>query len=281
MIPNKILNGIKQLDPLPVTARRLAGMLGSEESNMKEIAKVVEYDPAVAANILRMANSAAYGGRYPVESVRDAVVRLGTANLLTIVLGEYLRIFNISEPIFALTENDLYLHSAASALMINAMVRETRFVLPASASVAALLHDIGKLIMVRYLQADVPAMLALCKEKNIVFVQAEHEMLGYNHAEVGGAVARNWGFPDDITFAIENHHRVIPGGSGPVLDGVMLANYAAKSMGAGLGAEGLNMSVDYAGSRKRLGLSIESFERACAQAAIWLAEQKKDMESAA
>jgi len=281
MIPNTILEGIKQLDPLPVTARKLAGMLGSEEPNMQEIAKVVEYDAAVAANILRVANSAAYGGRYPVENIRHAVVRLGTANLLTIVLGEYLRIFNTQEPIFALTENDLYLHSAASALMVKAMAREARNAMPSNASVAALLHDIGKLIMVRYLKADVAAMLSLCKEKNIVFVQAEREMLGYDHAEVGGAVARKWGFPDEITSAIENHHRVIPGGKGPVLDAVMLANYAAKSMGTGLGAEGLNMSLDYAGSRQRLGLTIRGFERACAQAAIWLDEQKKDVDSAA
>ena len=55
----------------------------------------------------------------------------------------------------------------------------------------------------------------------------------------------------------------------------MLANYAAKSMGAGLGAEGLNISMDYAGSRKRLGISIQAFERACAQTAIWLMEQNQ------
>jgi putative nucleotidyltransferase with HDIG domain len=281
MIPNQILNGIQHLDPLPVTARKLATMLRDESASVQEIANVVQYDVAVTANILRMANSAAYAGRYPIERIRDAVVRLGTENLLTIVLGEYLKVFKVAAPLYDLTEDDLYLHSAAAALMIRAMVPEIRYKLPGSTSIAALLHDIGKLIMVRYMKADVSALQNLCTEKKIAFVQAERELLGCDHAEVGAAMARQWGFPQEIISTIEQHHQVVPGGSGPILDAVMLANYAAKSIGIGLGAEGFNLPMDFAGSRERLGMTIEGFERACAQAAIWIAEQRKDMESAA
>ena len=281
MIPNHILNGIQHLDPLPVTARKLATMLRDESASVQEIANVVEYDVAVAANILRMANSAAYAGRYPIERIRDAVVRLGTENLLTIVLGEYLKVFKVSAPLYDLTEDDLYLHSAASALMIRAIAPEIRHKLPGSTSIAALLHDIGKLIMVRYMKADVSALLALCTERQIAFVQAERELFGCDHAEVGAVMARQWGFPQEIISTIEQHHQVVPGGSGPILDAVMLANYAAKSIGVGLGAEGFNLPMDYAGSRERLGLTIEGFERACAQVAVWVAEQRKDIESAA
>jgi putative nucleotidyltransferase with HDIG domain len=281
MIPNQILDGVKHLDPLPITARRLSTMLGDDKVNIREIAEIVEYDVAVAANIVRVANSAAYAGRYPVERVRDAVVRLGTANLLTIVLGDHIRALRVAAPLYDLTEDDLYLHSAAASLMIRSIVAETRRPLPPSASIAALLHDVGKLIMVRYLKEDVSALRAVCREKKINFVDAEREVLGCDHAEVGAAVARNWGFPSEITQAIEQHHRVIQGGNGIVLDAVMLANYAAKSIGIGLGAEGFNISMDFEGVRTRLGLSIEAFERACAQAAIWLADQKRVIDSAA
>jgi putative nucleotidyltransferase with HDIG domain len=281
MLPKQILDGIKHLDPLPVTARRLSSMLNNENANIREIAEVVEYDPAVAANIVRLANSAAYAGRYPVDRVRDAVMWLGTANLLTIVLGGYLRNFRVAAPMYDLSEDDLYLHSAAASLMIKAIVAETKRPLPPSASIAALLHDIGKLIMVRYLKADVSALQTVCREKKINFVEAEREVLGCDHAEVGGAVARNWGFPAGIVSAIEQHHQVIPGGGGIVLDAVMLANYAAKSMGIGLGAEAFNIQMDFEGSRQRLEISIETFERACAQGALWLADQKKVIDSAA
>jgi putative nucleotidyltransferase with HDIG domain len=279
MIPKQMLDGIKHLAPLPITARKLSTMLGSENVSVQEIAKVVEYDAAVAANIIHVANSAAYAGRYPVERVREAVVRLGTANLLTIVLGDYLKTFRVAAPLYDLTEDDLYLHSAAASLMIKAIMQETKVHLPPSAPLAALLHDIGKLIMVRYMKADLAAMLTACKEKNITFVEAEQELFGCDHAEVGGAIARSWGFPEEIIFAIEKHHTVVAGGNGLLLDAVMLANYATKSMGIGLGAEGFNMSMDYAGSRERLNLTIDGFERACAQTAFWLAEQKKEMDA--
>ena len=61
MIPNHILDAVKHLDPLPVTARRLSSMLGNENVNIREIAEIVEYDVAVAANIVRVANSAEFG----------------------------------------------------------------------------------------------------------------------------------------------------------------------------------------------------------------------------
>jgi hypothetical protein len=120
----------------------------------------------------------------------------------------------------------------------------------------------------------------LCNEKQITFVEAEREVLGCDHAEVGGAMARKWGFPKEIITAIEQHHQVQEGGNGIILDAVMLSNYAAKSLGIGLGAEGLNMPMDFAGSCKRLGISIAGFELACAQCAIWMAEQQKSAESA-
>lgn len=275
MIPNNILDGVSRLDPLPMTARRIAATIGKEDSNVREIADIVQYDAAITANVLRVANSAAFGGRYPIENVRDAVVRLGTANLLTVVLGEYLKVLKAAAPLYDLTEDDFYFHSVAASLMIKAMAAETRRVFPQSASIAALLHDIGKLIMVRYMKADLATLVSLCNERNITFVQAERDLFGCDHAEIGAAMARKWDFPQDITSAIENHHQVVQGGDGPLLDAVMLANLAAKSIGVGLGAEGLNMGMDYAGSCERLGLSMEGFERACAQTAVWLAEQRK------
>lgn len=275
MIPDSILDGIENLDPLPETAQRLNEIIGYKEVTIYEMAEIVEYDAAVAANVVRVANSAAYAGSYPVEKVRDAVIRLGTGNLATIVLDGCVKVLNSDVPLFDLTEEEFHRHSTASALMIKELTKEAECILPPTVSIAALLHDIGKLIIVRYLKADLSTLVEMCKEKKILFIEAEREVLGCDHAEVGGAIARKWAFPQEIVDAIEKHHQVSPEGDGIVLDAVMLANYAAKSMGAGLGAEGLNMSMDYGGSRKRLGISIEGFERACAQMAMWLIEKSQ------
>ncbi len=274
-VPENILDGIRQLRPLPVTVQRLSAALGREDVSPGKIADIIEYDGAVAANILRAANSPVYAGVYQITHIRDAVVRLGTTALLNMVLGEHLKSVMIPAPFYDLTENDLWLHGAAASLAVQAMTRVTPSgTIPQVATIAALIHDIGKLIMVRYLKADVAAVFSLCSEKNLTFVEAERELFGCDHAEVGAAVGRKWGFPDVITRAMELHHRVPVPDPEPILDAVMLANLAAKSAGIGLGHAGFNLKIDYSGSMERLSLTIAGFERACAQTAIWVTELK-------
>jgi putative nucleotidyltransferase with HDIG domain len=276
-IPEQVLAGINRLEPLPITVQKLLASLGQDSVNFKEIASTAEYDGAVAANILRVANSAAFGGRFHIESLRDAIVRLGTTTLLDIILGDYLRAVKAPAPLYDLTEDDLWLHGATASLAVKAMMQETRSpAIPKVATIAALVHDIGKLIMVRYLKADVSTILSLCEEKNITFVEAEEEIFGCNHAQVGGVIARKWAFPEPITQAIESHHDISSAETAPIVDAVMLANLAAKSVGVGLGAAGLNMRMDYSGSRQRLGLTMEGFERACAQTQFWVIELKRN-----
>lgn len=272
-IPEKILDGIQRLDPLPMTVQKLMTALEDENVRFGEIATIIEYDSAVAANILKVANSGAYGGAFQIKSVRDAVIRLGAANLLNIILGDHITSLKPAAPMYQLTENDFWLHSAASSMAVKALIAQVRpDAIPKNAQIAALLHDIGKLLIVRYLSIDASGILSLAQEKKITFVEAERELLGCDHTEVGAEMARRWNFPADIANAIERHHSLLDAEHGPLIDTVMLANLAAKSLGAGIGADGMNFQIDYTGSRERLGLRVEDFERACAQAAIWLNE---------
>jgi len=272
-IPDRLLDGIHQLKPLPVTVQRLTAALGDDNISPQQIAGIVEYDGAVAANILRVANSAAYGARFPISRIRDAVVRLGTGTLLNVVLGEHLKSLKVAAPLYDLSEDELWLHSAAASLAVKAMREQAGpDTIPEIAGIGALVHDIGKLIMVRYLKADLAAIRSLCKEKNLTFVEAERELFGCDHTEVGAAMARKWAFPEPVARAVEFHHQVPLKSPDPVLDAVMLANLVSKSIGIGLGSAGMNLKVDYAGSRERLGLSLEGFERACAQTMLWVTD---------
>jgi putative nucleotidyltransferase with HDIG domain len=276
-VPERLLEGIDRLEPLPFTLQKLVTYLDKPEVETTEIVQIIELDGAVAANILRMANSARFGGRFEITSLRDAVERLGTSALLEIALGAQMRSLETAAPLYDLTEDDLWLHGAAASLAVKAIIKETRnLLIPSSATIAALLHDIGKLIMVRYMKADVSALVAICREKQVTFVEAERELFGCDHAEVGAAMAKKWNFPPEITFAIERHHQVPVTDPNPTLDVVMLANLVAKTIGVGLGMEGLNLRIEYGGSRDRLGLTVEGFERACVQTAFWLKDVKKN-----
>jgi putative nucleotidyltransferase with HDIG domain len=273
-IPAGLLEGIDRLDPLPVTLQRLIRVLNDENAGPVQIGEIVQYDPAVAAGVLRLANSAAFGGWSRTETIRDAVVRLGKARILDIVLGDHLRRLKFAAPLYDLAENELWVHSAAASLAVQALMRERpRAGIPETATVAALVHDIGKLVMVRFLKADVSEILAVRDERKIAFVEAERELFGCDHAEVGGEMARRWGFPEEIRAAISRHHEVPLLDSNPMLDAVVLANLAAKAVGTGLGAEGMDIRLDDR-CQRRLKLDFAGFSRICIQTMMWLRDLK-------
>jgi putative nucleotidyltransferase with HDIG domain len=275
MIPVALLDGIERLEPLPITLQKMMSVLNHDEVDLREILRIVEYDGAMTSNILRIANSAAYGGARKISLVRDAFVRMGTSSLLNVFLVDYVRSISTTAPMFELAENELWLHGVAASLAVKAMIETGCKTIPSSAAIAALLHDIGKLIMVRYLKADVSELRSLCEERNIVFAEAERALFGCDHAEVGGAMARKWNFPEDISQAIERHHQVSSEHENAMMATVMLSNLAAKSICIGLGAEGMNLRIDFLGALRLLDLSVESFERVCISAYSQLDEIKK------
>lgn len=271
-IPQSLVDGIDRLDPLPVTVHRLMGMLADDSVAPREIATVVEHDQALAATVLKMANSAAMGARVPVWRVSDAILRMGVGQVLEVALGARLRDLATDVPLYDLTEVELWLHGAVSSLAAREIAAACSTAsISAAAPVAALVHDIGKVILVRHVDADLHEILRVARERDLAFVDAERALLGFDHAEVGAAVARRWNFPEEVCDAIARHHAVPITDPNPTLDAVVLANVVAKTVGVGLGAEGLNLEVD-PGFAERLGFRFDGFARLVSRTATGLQE---------
>jgi putative nucleotidyltransferase with HDIG domain len=282
-MPDKLLEGIDRLEPLPMTVQKLISLLDDPEAEFKEIARIIEYDGAITSNILRVANSAAFGGRARIENTQDAVVRLGSTTLLDIMLIGHLRSLRVSAPLYSLSEDDFWLHSAASSLAVKAVMKETRNrKIPQAATVAALIHDIGKLIMVRYLDADVPCLADYCAERNIGSVEGERELFECDHAEVGSVMAEKWAFPNPIREAIERHHHASPSESGPMLEAVMIANEVAKTVRNGWeDEEDIELPARIAAATKRITLKQGGYERICTNTLMGLDSLKQSFGIAA
>jgi len=267
-IPSHVLAGIRNLAPLPVTSQKLSAAIAKQDVSASEIARLIEFDEALSANILRVANSSAYANLIRLDEIGQAVMRLGINAVLHIALGDYLKHLHTDAPLYDLSENDLWLHGAVASLAVGELTQESPSgTLPRSASLAALLHDVGKLIIVRYMKADVRWLLAKCQKEGITFVQAERAVLGCDHAEVGGAIARKWSFPEEIVDALSRHHDAPMTEPSPTLDGVILGNLVAKTLGTGLGAEGMNFDLDIGASRRH-GITFAGFCRACARTSV-------------
>jgi putative nucleotidyltransferase with HDIG domain len=231
------------LDPLPATVARLAALVVREDWSVAEAAHLVEFDPALTGRLLKMANSAATAGLAPVATVRDAILRVGIGPVLAFATASGLKKqLRRALPEYGLSEGQLWRHAVASALAAELLAGPSRVTLPPEVFTAALLHDVGKIVLAR-------------------FVDAEIEVLGANHAQLGGLIARHWTLPERLAVGITHHHTPALG-EDVVCDGVYLANLAAKRIGEGVSFSEAELVPDPA-ALDRLGLTPQMWDGVC------------------
>lgn len=196
------------LEPIPMSGTRLANLLADPESSLDSIIQVVSLDQALAARVLRAANSAASAASSQITTVKDAAVRLGRSAILALGFGTGVR-QQLQQPLpeFGLAENVLWRHSVAAALVVESLGVLGKVPVPPESYAAALLHDVGKLVLARFLDPDLQAYLQRAQDEGRCNpIEAEMEILEVNHAELGGMVARHWGLPNSLALGIQYHH---------------------------------------------------------------------------
>jgi len=254
---------IENLTPMPVSMVQLTHMAGDPKVDLTELAKVIEYDEALTANLLRLANSTWLAGMEPVMSVREAVMRMGTAKILKMVVGRHLAgSMSTAIPGYNLDEHEHWRHSVAAALAAEELSTLLYMPQPGLAFTVSLMHDIGKLILGRYLADELVSQIQQAvNEEHVSFVEAEHQIMGTDHAEIGAEIARYWKFPEPLINAIELHHNpdVQPEA---LIDLVHVGNIVARLMGVGLGCEELHLNTSQE-APKRLGVSPTLLEQVC------------------
>jgi putative nucleotidyltransferase with HDIG domain len=250
------------LEPIPMSGTKLANLVADPESTIESITEVVSLDQALAGRALRAANSAASAARSPITTVKDAVVRLGRGTMLTLGFGPKVR-QNLQQavPEFGLAENVLWRHSVAAALVAESLGALGKVPIPPESYAAALLHDIGKLVLARFLDPDLMSYLQRAQEEGHCNpLQAEMEILEVNHAELGGLIARHWGLPNIIALGIQYHHT--PTDEHPLVCHVVcVADVLAKTI------EPVTTTPpypeDHSASLQKLGVDAQLQQRVC------------------
>jgi HD-like signal output (HDOD) protein len=203
-----IVESAQALEPLPASLARLAALVSDEDADLREIVEVISFDQALTGNLLRRANSASAAGRNPIRTVHEAVVRLGTSTVLALAMSASLsRRMMRPIPEYGLAEGALWRNSVRAALAADAIRGAAKAPVPAEASTAALLHDVGKLVLCRFLGPGVLQLLNAAQELDgLSMLEAERLILHVNHGELGGLVAQHWRLPESIVRAISHHH---------------------------------------------------------------------------
>ncbi len=201
------VNSLTTIPSLPLIASELMALTREDNLSVQQLLPVIEKDPPLAMKVLKVANSAYYGLRQKVESLRHALVIIGMKQLSDLSLG-----FSVMT---TLTDDDhgselewdkLWEHSAAVGHIAQLLQNSLGVQTGSSPYALGLLHDIGKIILFRLEPIKYVEVIkdALKNETSTQAVEIEH--LGIDHMTVGGWVAEKWQLPPSIYNAIKHHH---------------------------------------------------------------------------
>ncbi|MBF0390366.1 MAG: HDOD domain-containing protein [Desulfamplus sp.] len=237
-----LIKDIKNLKPVPAIANQIVEMVDDPSVAMHDIAKIIEYDPAVTASLIRTCNSAFFGLANPVESVKDAVSILGIDQVVELtLLNASAKTLNRSWKGYGLNEGALWRHAVSSALIAKDIAAK---IAPESRNTiftAALLKDIGKTVLDKFIQISSEKIQTLIDNDGYSFVEAEKKVIGADHAEIGAMLAKMWKFSPKMVKIIRNHH--IPDetiGYDTDIAIVYLSDCICMMMGVGVGLDGLS-----------------------------------------
>jgi putative nucleotidyltransferase with HDIG domain len=201
------LQQLTKLPPLSPIVAQLTATLSSDEVDFRDVERIIRRDPVIAARVIGAANSAAYAGHAPTSSIHAAVMRLGV--LAVRRLAFLLSLYN-AVPGAPAERQVFWRHSLAVAHAADVITRHvptwSTGMQPEQAFLAALLHDLGLLALVRHYPREDAKVLARAAETRMARWQVEQEVLGVDHAQIGARLAGHWAFPEAITTVIAFHH---------------------------------------------------------------------------
>jgi len=235
---------VSRVDEIPVfseTVNKILALLEDPKSDAKSIEHEIMKDQGFTAKVLRLANSAYFGGSRRIHTVSQATVLLGFQAIKSMVLASSVGKVLVKElPGYALEKEELWRQSQICAITCRVIAKKVKYSKPDQAYTAGLLHDIGKVILDYYLGEQYKIIEEKMQSGKWPFVAIEEEVLGFHHGQVGAKIAEKWRLPEELVEAIELHHTPEKAVLNPQMVAIThLADGLVMMMGLHLGTDGL------------------------------------------
>jgi len=268
----EIMSKMKTFPSMSGIAAKVLKVLDDPNSSADQVEKLLKQDPSLTANLLKLTNSAYFGIPSKVGSVRHAVVLMGWKKVTKLVMAACVNaITDRQVPGYDLPPGVLWQHSVAVSVAAEGLMRELKIAESDEIFTAALLHDLGKLILGSFVENDLDEIEKMAG-RGIPFQMAEQEVLGTDHAEIGGLMLESWSFPPELVSAVRWHHDPDSAPETNVMtDIVHVANVLCLMIGIGVGVEGLHYQPS-ALATKRLGIKPNQLELIASQTLDWANE---------
>jgi len=205
---DKILSrASKDFAPMSQSVLKALDILSNPNANFKELADIVSTDQALAARVLKLANSAYYGIKGNVSSIHHACSLLGFKPL-----GELITIAGTSGLLssrlrgYGMKTGDLWRHSLATAFGAKTIANMKMPELADAAFAAGLIHDAGKILLDPYVHEKKELFERFMGKGRRSYLDAETEILGFDHSEITHEMCKRWNIPEELSLAVRYHH---------------------------------------------------------------------------
>lgn len=202
------IGSLSALPSLPSLYMRITQEAAAPNGSVESVGQIVSQDLAITAKVLQLVNSAYFGLRSEVSSAVDATKILGLDAIRAIVITVEL-FATVEENVAVHDIQELWKHSFSTGALAKQAARELKLDRKDidQALLAGMLHDVGKLIEMSQIQEAYAQVQVVCAEQGISALQAEEQVLGCTHADIGAYLLTLWGFPTPVVEAVAYHHQ--------------------------------------------------------------------------
>ena len=226
-----------ELVSLPDIFYQVVGIINNPRSSASQVAEVIGKDPSLSAKLLRIVNSAFYGFPKQVDTISRAVAIIGSDQLCALTLGTSVFALFQDIPMDLLNMRWFWEHSLSCGITARVMASYKNLPNLEQLFISGLLHDLGKLIIFKNRPEQTKAVLNQAFHYNLFHFEAEQDLLGFDHAQLGLALANKWRLPLGLEQAIGNHHTPLQ--FPPSVDAavVFMADNLVNALGYGTSGE--------------------------------------------
>jgi HD-like signal output (HDOD) protein len=240
---NNLLS-IRNLPSIPVVMFEVTKLLENPKTNANDLGKIISMDQGLVAKILTVANSPLYGLPRRVATIEFAVVILGFEHIKNIVIA-----LSMIEAFKGKDDKDIdkksyWLHSLVTAFAAKRIADDFRYRKSGEAFTAGLLHDLGISVIQRFFNPDFLKIVELVRKNECDYLNAENQILGINHQDIGQFLIEKWNLPPILGDVILHHHDPSKAENKQLSAIVHLADYMTQKLGIGAFNWDENMKYD-------------------------------------
>ena len=237
----KIIEEVDRLRPVSHISNKILEITCNPNSSLTQLVDIIKYDQGITANLLRICNSSYFGLKKKMISIKQAVAYLGTEKVASLVMmGNSADSFKKAQRGYDLNEGELWRYSVSSALMAQDLAEKRGLKNIYLIFTSALLKDIGKVILSTYVRESFEDITKMVQDKGLTFIEAEREVIGIDHAELGATASERWNFSPDMVEIIRNHHDPDKAPANDLsIPIIYLADSICMMIGIGVGSDGL------------------------------------------